>query len=241
MNLIIGASSGLGESLIKDFSKFNKTLAVSRRKIKQDSQNVKSIQLDIVNGNTKKLISLIKKREISNIIFTVGLTDWDNDNTKISPERAKLILDTNFYSIVKLVYELIEKEKLKNNCLICFCSSVTTILPRHRQIMYCAAKSALNSFSKSLSFYTKINKSKYRVANIILGYMRTNMNNKIKTPFKKIHPDVVSKYIFLNRNKIEGQIFFPRYWIFFKILINLIPEKIFFLFFKIFFFNKKYF
>jgi short-subunit dehydrogenase len=241
MNLIIGASSGLGKSLAKDFSKYNRTLLVSRRKINLISKNIKSVQLDIVNGHTRKLISLIKKREISNIIFTVGLTDWNNDNIKISTEKARLILDTNFYSISKLVYELIEKKKLRDNCLICFCSSVTTILPRHRQIMYCAAKSALNSFSKSLNFYAKTNNSKYRVANILLGYMQTAMNNSIKTPFKKIHPDVVSKYIFINRNKIEGQIFFPKYWLFIKLLINLVPERIFFWIFKIVFSKKKYF
>ena len=241
MNLIIGASSGLGKSLANDFSKFNKTLLVSRRKIKLDSKNIKSIQLDIVKGNITKLTSKIKKKTISNIIFTVGLADWNNDNIKIDQQTAKLILDTNFYSISKLVYKLIEEKKLNDNCLICFCSSVTTILPRHRQIMYCAAKSALNSFSKSLNFFVKINKLNYRIANIILGYMQTDMNKSIPTPLKKINPNVVSKYIFLNRNRLEGQIFFPKYWAFFKILIDLIPEKIFFLILNLIFFNKKYF
>ena len=241
MNLIIGASSGLGKSLAADFSKFDKTLLVSRRKIKVKSKNIKSIQLDIVTGNITKIFSKIQKKTISNIIFTVGLTDWNNDNIEISPKKARLILDTNFYSISKLVFKLIEKKKLKDDCLICFCSSVTTILPRHRQIMYCAAKSALNSFSKSINFFIKINKLKYRVANIILGYMETDMNKSIQTPLGKINPKIVSKYIFLNRDKLEGQIFFPKYWIFFKILINLIPEKILLLIFNLFFFNKKYF
>ena len=235
MNLIIGASSGLGKSLAADFSKFDKTLLVSRRKIKVKSKNIKSIQLDIVTGNITKIFSKIQKKTISNIIFTVGLTDWNNDNIEISPKKARLILDTNFYSISKLVFKLIEKKKLKDDCLICFCSSVTTILPRHRQIMYCAAKSALNSFSKSINFFIKINKLKYRVANIILGYMETDMNKSIQTPLGKINPKIVSKYIFLNRDKLEGQIFFI------KILINLMPEKILLLIFNLFFFNKKYF
>jgi short-subunit dehydrogenase len=241
MNLIIGASSGLGKSLAADFSKFDKTLLVSRRKIKVKSKNIKSIQLDIVTGNITKIFSKIKKKTISNIIFTVGLTDWNNDNIKINPKRARLILDTNFYSISKLVYKLLEKKKLKDDCLICFCSSVTTILPRHRQIMYCAAKSALNSFSKSINFFIKINKLKYRVVNMILGYMETDMNKSIQTPLSKINPKIVSKYIYLNRDKLEGQVFFPKYWIFFKILINLIPEKMLLLIFNLFFFSKKYF
>jgi len=241
MNLIVGASSGLGKSLAKDFSQFNTTFLVSRKTIKLDLEKIKKIKLDIVNGNINKLLILIKKKSLSNIIFTVGLTDWKNDNIKISDKKSRSLIDTNFYYIARLIYQLIKRKKLKKNCLICFCSSVTTILPRHRQIMYCAAKSALNSFSKSLNFYFKVNKLNFRVANILLGYMETNMNKFISTPLKKINPDNVSKYIFLNRSKIEGQIFFPRYWVIIKILINLIPEKIIILVFKIFFSQKKYF
>ena len=63
MNLIIGASSGLGKSLAADFSKFDKTLLVSRRKIKIESKNIKSIQLDIVTGNITKIFSKIKKKQ----------------------------------------------------------------------------------------------------------------------------------------------------------------------------------
>ena len=62
MNLIIGASSGLGKSLAADFSKFDETLLVSRRKIKVKSKNIKSIQLDIVTGNITKIFSKIKKK-----------------------------------------------------------------------------------------------------------------------------------------------------------------------------------
>ena len=107
--------------------------------------------------------------------------------------------------------------------------------------MYCAAKSALNSFSKSLNFYIKVNKLNFRVANIILGYMKTEMNKSIETPIKKINTEIVASYIFLNRSKIDGEIFFPKYWLGIKLLISLIPVKIILLVFKIFFSKKKYF
>ena len=107
--------------------------------------------------------------------------------------------------------------------------------------MYCAAKSALNSFSKSLNFYIKVNKLNFRVANILLGYMSTEMNKSIETPIKKINADTVASYIFFNRSKIEGEIFFPKYWFGIKLLISLMPIKIILLVFKIFLSKKKYF
>ena len=243
MNLIVGASSGLGRSLAKYFVRIDKTFLVSRKKIQLDLNlnNAKKIEFDITNRNTNKLIKLIKKKSLSNVIFTVGLIDWSNDDINISDKSSRAIIDTNFYCITRLIYQLIKKKKLKENCLICFCSSVTTILPRHRQIMYCAAKSALNSFSKSLNFYIKINKLNFRVANILLGYMKTEMNRSIKTPLKKINTEIVASYIFFNREKIEGEIFFPKYWLGIKLLISLIPTKIILLVLKIFFFKKKYF
>ena len=243
MNLIVGASSGLGRSLAKYFVSIGKTFLVSRKKIQLDLNlnNAKKIEFDITNRNTNKLIKLIKKKSLSNIIFTVGLIDWSNDDINISDKSSRAIIDTNFYYIARLIYQLIKKKKLKENCLICFCSSVTTILPRHRQIMYCAAKSALNSFSKSLNFYIKINKLNFRVANILLGYMKTEMNKSIETPLKKINTEIVASYIFFNREKIEGETFFPKYWLGIKLLISLIPTKIILLVFKIFFFKKKYF
>jgi NAD(P)-dependent dehydrogenase (short-subunit alcohol dehydrogenase family) len=224
MNLIIGASSGLGKSLAKCFVRLGKTFLVSRKKIQLDLNlnNGKKIIFDITNGNTTKLIKLIKKNSLSNIIFTVGLIDWSNDDINISDKSSRAIVDTNFYYLARLIYQLIKKKKLKKNCLICFCSSVTTILPRHRQIMYCAAKSALNSFSKSLNFYIKVNKLNFRVANIILGYMKTEMNKSIETPIKKINTEIVASYIFLNRSKIDGEIFFPKYWLGIKFMYHLL-------------------
>jgi short-subunit dehydrogenase len=243
MNLIVGASSGLGKSLVKYFVRLGKTFLVSRKKIQLDLNlnNAKKIKFDITSRNNNKLIKLIKKNSLSNIIFTVGIIDWSNDDINISDKSSRAIIDINFYYITRLIYQLIKKKKLKKNCLICFCSSVTTILPRHRQIMYCAAKSALNSFSKSLNFYIKVNKLNFRVANILLGYMSTEMNKSIETPIKKINADTVASYIFFNRSKIEGEIFFPKYWLGIKLLISLMPIKIILLVFKIFLSKKKYF
>ena len=226
MNLIIGGSSGLGNSLANCFAEDSKTIIVSRRNAKNTKENIVHIGLDINTDNLDCLYDKIKENELSNIFFTVGLIDWKNDDIFLDTKKFEEIFQTNFLSIKKIISELIKKRKLNSNCLICFCSSISTILPRHRQITYCAAKSALNSFYKSLRTYLYIHEYKYRVANLILGYMDTEMNKNISVPFKKESPDKIANYIFKNRENLSGTYYIPKYWFLIKMIINFVPEKI---------------
>ena len=226
MNLIIGGSSGLGKSLAAYFAENEKTLIVSRKKIKSGNKNIVSIQLDINNNNLNRLYKSIKKEELSNIFFPVGLAMWSEDNLNLNYKKSKRILDTNFHSITKITNELIKKKKLKENCLICFCSSASTILPRHRQIIYCASKTALNSYYKSLKTTLCLKNLNYRIANLILGYMNTRMSKGIKTPFKKINPEVIAKFLFINRQKLNGIYYLPKYWYLIKLLVGMIPDNL---------------
>ena len=228
MNLIIGASSGLGKSIANYFSENGKTILVSRRSINKTKENITSLELDINNDNLDLLYEKIKENLLSNVFFTVGIIDWENDDIFLNYEKSEKIFQTNFLSIKKIVGELIKKKKLDTNCLICFCSSVTTILPRQRQIAYCAAKSALNSYYKSLSTYLYINYPDYnfRVANLILGYMDTEMNSKINLPFKKKNPNEIAQFLFKKKNTLNGNYYLPKYWFLIKIIVNLLPEKV---------------
>ena len=226
MNLIIGGSSGLGKSLTIYFSEIDKTLTVSRKLIKLKSKNIISIKLDINNHNLSRLYKSIKKEELSNIFFSVGLAMWNEDNLNLNYEKSKKILDTNFHSITKITNELIKRKKLKKNCLICFCSSASTILPRHRQIIYCASKSALNSYYKSLKTSLYLRNLNYRVVNLILGYMDTKMSKGVATPFKKINPDKIARYIFINRKKLHGIYHLPKYWYLIRLIVDLLPDNI---------------
>ena len=102
MNLIIGASSGLGKCLAEDFSYNNNSFSilVARSKILTKSRNVKSISHNILNNSNKKLLKHINKNSLENIFFTVGKADWKTDNVYIKDNIARSILNTtclNFY------------------------------------------------------------------------------------------------------------------------------------------------
>ncbi len=226
MNLIIGGSSGLGNSLAQKFSKSSKTIIVSRKEPKNIKDNILHLSFDINSDSSNQIYQKIKENELTNIFFTVGLIDWENDDFSLSQDKFEKILETNFISVRKIIFNLVKEKKLSSNCLICFCSSVSTILPRQRQMAYCSAKSALNAFCKSLRAYFHYNKLNYRVANLILGYMDTEMNKNISLPFKKENPDKIANYLFEKQNKLNGTYYLPKYWILIKAIIDFIPEKI---------------
>ena len=110
MNLIIGASSGLGKSIANCFSESGRTILVSRRNIKASKENITSLELDINNDNLDILYEKIKENQLSNVFFTVGLIDWENDDIFLNYEKSEKIFQTNFLSIKKIVGELIKKK-----------------------------------------------------------------------------------------------------------------------------------
>ena len=173
MNLIVGGSSGLGKSIAECFSESGKTIIVSRRNIDTTKKSIISINIDINDENLDNFYDKINENELSNIFFTVGLIDWQNDDIFLDNQKSEKIIKTNFLSVKKIVSELIKRKKLRSNCLICFCSSATTILPRQKQISYCSAKSALNAFVSSLSRYLYVYGYGYRGSKLdswIYGY-----------------------------------------------------------------------
>ena len=113
MNLIIGGSSGLGNSLANCFAEDSKTIIVSRKNVKNTKENIVHIGLDINTGNLDYLYDKIKENELSNIFFTVGLIDWKNDDIFLDTKKFDEIFQTNFLSIKKIISELIKKKKIK--------------------------------------------------------------------------------------------------------------------------------
>ena len=137
------------------------------------------------------------------------------------------LVSTNFSSIVKFNQFLINKNKLKKNYLIFFCSSVTTFYSRDKQIIYAASKHALNSYVESLRFHVLKQKLNFRITNLILGYLDSEMSNiSYSAPLKKLSTKKLAKYIFKNYKKFNSNKIIPRYWFLIKILLRFVPIKI---------------
>ena len=231
MIIIIGASKGLGKSL---YSAFNDQdlLLISRSKIDINRKNHNHIQIDINNFDYNEIKKITENKKIKAIFFTVGIAN-EKDNFDLSDKEKEEIVNTNFLSITKLCDFFINNFTFEDSSLICFCSSVTTFQPRNKQVLYCSAKNALNSYVTSLNYYLNHRQRKIRVANLILGFLDTEMNKNIKTLFPKKNPSEVAKFLSKNLSSLNGTYYLPKYWFIIKIILFLIPAKI-----KLIIFNK---
>jgi uncharacterized oxidoreductase len=224
MIVIVGASKGLGRELSKVFRE-EKLLLLSRSDIQITNTSHQHLKTDINIIDFTKIENAIKDNEIKGIFFTTGLVN-EKDNFQLSKTEVDEIINTNFLSIIKMNEYFIQNAKLMPGCLICFCSSITTMIPRGKQVVYCASKNALNSYYQSLRSFIKGKKLNLRSALLVLGYMKTEMNLNIKTIFPKKEPSEVAEIIYKNFNSLDGKYYIPFYWSLINKLLNLIPQNI---------------
>ncbi len=224
MIVIVGASRGLGRELSKVLNNEN-LLLMSKSKIETNNKNHHFISANINNLNFSEIDPFLKNEKIDAVFFTVGLVN-ERDNFNLNEEDKTEIVKTNFLSVARLTEYFLNSGKLNKNSLICFCSSATTVLPRNKQVMYCASKNALNSYYQSLKTFIESKKLKIRSALLILGYLDTSMNEKIKTIFPKKDVNQLAKIILKKMNKLDGVYYIPFYWFLIKLMINFLPLKI---------------
>jgi short-subunit dehydrogenase len=231
MIIIVGASRGLGKSIATIFRE-KELLLISRSGIETSNKNHFNINSDINNLN----YGLIKKdhggKKIEAIFFTAGLSKI-NDNFNLSDKEKDEIVNTNFLSITKICEFFLNNFTFEDSSLICFCSSISTFQPRNKQVLYSSAKSSLNSYITSLKYNLNYNQKKIRIANLVLGFLNTEMNKDIKTLLPKKNPSDVALYLNKNLNLLDGTYYIPKYWFIIKIILILLPEKI-----KLILFNK---
>ena len=229
MILVVGGSKGLGFEIAKVFSEKKDVKVIGRNFDKfPKNTSIEKIILDIVKAenNFHEIDNQISQKTIEAVFFTIGLVKKE-DNLSLEPKKIDELVNTNFSSIVKFNQFLINNDKLKEDCLICFCSSVTTFYSRDKQIIYAAAKHALNSYVDSLRFHVLKQRLNFRITNLILGYLDSEMSNiSYSAPLNKLSTKKLAKYIFKNYKKFNSNEIIPRYWFLIKVLLRFIPIKI---------------
>lgn len=157
--LVTGSSKGIGKGIAKSLVENNYIVYINGRDIKElekvqkeFSYKVKVINLDLTDKlNIQNIIKQIYKNEkrldlvVSNIGSGKSVPGWD-----IKIGEYKRIFDINFFSAVLLANESINIMKDSGGQII-FISSIAGCESLGAPIAYSSAKTALLSFSKSLS------------------------------------------------------------------------------------------
>lgn len=155
--LVTGASSGIGRQTAIKISQQGGTLIITGRDIDRLTDtynnlvgaNHKMIVADLHNEDEiVKLVSSIS--EISGLVHCAGI---------VGPTPAKFIRKENIEKLMKINFEvpvlltgkILLAKKLRNNSSIVFISTIATQMPYFGGALYNSAKSAIESYSKTLA------------------------------------------------------------------------------------------
>ena len=235
--LIIGASSGLGQELVKKFAQNNHDLVIVSRDardlnaIKADLEIKHKVKIDILDFDFSSIDEINSKlfseqnllSDLNGVLFPIGMM-FDKDNLSLNANDIKKLINANFISIVHTIQKL-KKNFIgkKNPCIIGF-GSVSGFVGREINTTYAAAKRALESYFESMAFDKNI--QKINIQFYILGYLETNLSFGKDLKMPKASVKKLSDIVYKNKNIKFKKTYYPRYWMLVYLIIKLIPFSI---------------
>ena len=221
--LITGVSSGLGNSILKDFSKLDYNLAVCSRKIdflKKNYQNKKNIFFLKVDVRKEKEVKNFVKKTLNKfgridvLINNAGYA-FNSKFEDIKTNLLDQLFKTNLYAPFYFIRECLPIMKKQNYGRIINISSGGSINCAKNYSAYSASKAALNTLAKSLK--NEIENLDIKINTLSPGPIKTKMFPKNKLSPNLCLPTI--KYLInLKKDGPSGDFF----W--FKKKINIIPN-----------------
>ncbi len=180
--LIVGSTSQIDIEVVKYLKKTGSNIYSISRKRDNSVSYKNSLTINFDKINFKKILSnsSFSKIKFSAVLFFNAAQVNNKDSLlTLSNKYIFKILNVNCFFSVKLIYFLIQKKKLFNNCKIIFFSSRSGSIEERGKLMhhtpnsnhlYRASKSLLNSFIKNFSFQYK---NKFIFASYHPGWVKT--------------------------------------------------------------------
>lgn len=241
MNLVvIGGSSGLGMNICKFYlSKYKNVNIICAS---SDIKELLNVQKDLYSRYRKKIILLkcdllsksdinkfsnfvIKKykKKIDLIFYCSGVNLQNNDlmHSLSSFEDMLKINFIGFHALISSLHKYLNNNNFKSN--IIYISSISTIRIRYKNFLYFTSKKIVEYYVKGLNM--NLNKVNKNILVVYMGYLNTKLGITINSSLK-IDPYLASKIIHKNLFIKKESIYIPSYWYLLRILILIIPKKI---------------
>lgn len=177
--LVTGASSGIGEEIIRILSEKGAKLVLTARNEEKLINIIASLQgldhkyfvadlthheqVDALIGNLPPL---------DGIVFCAGYNEYIPIKF-INKEKANRIFDINYFSSLFLLQKILKRKLLNKGSSLVFISSISTVLGVPATALYAASKAAVNSTVKVLA--TELAPQKIRANAICPGIVKTKM------------------------------------------------------------------
>ena len=120
------------------------------------------------------------------------------------------LLAVNFTNLAKVISCTVKRFELRDSGTIVVFSSIATGRPRKRNVVYTAAKMALQSYCRSLQH--TLARTSVHIQIYVLGYVDTAMSDGQKLLFPVASPQALAARVVRNLPSKVRTRYFPRYW-----------------------------
>ncbi len=229
--IIIGASSGLGADLAKEFSKngFEIGLTARRQALLEDLQkelpNKSYIKLmDVADTELarEQLAELVEEMDgVDIIVVNAGIggpkADWKKEHQ---------IISINALGFAALAQWSFNYFKDKGGGILAGTSSVLAIRSTRFTTVYSATKAFISSYMQGLRHRSIHGKLNISVVDIRPGFVHTPINAGSKNVFWAVDSPTAAKAMYKAIIKKKRVVYIPTRWWFVAILIKLLPDSL---------------
>jgi short-subunit dehydrogenase len=232
--VIIGASAGVGRELARVLAARGHELALVARDLRDLEAIAADLRLrhdvsvhifadDVAHPDCDNLRDFVQTnlRNIGALFMIAGMVD-PLDHGQMDDDDLEAVACTNFLGPARVI-----------NCLLPFCgpdthivvaSTIATIRPRGRNVVYGAAKAGLEHYCMALRHAYSL--GLHSVCCYRLGYIRTSMTFGQELMLPAASPERVAAMM-VDRLGLSGVCYFPRWWALIGTALQLLPWEVF--------------
>ena len=218
---VVGASAGLGRALAEALARDSRPLLL----VASDKQDLDAQAADLrirFGGETRALAvdvsaaraaeeiaTALEGKPIDGLLFPVGAVDEDDDG-RLAGERLERLMRVNLISIMTITARLLPRMRAQGRGVIVGFGSVAAARGRSRNVVYSAAKRALESYFESLRHAEEA--CGIAVALYVVGFMDTNQafGRQLRLPLAR--PEHVARRVRNELGRRRGRSHLPRWW-----------------------------
>jgi len=231
--VIVGASAGLGRALAEHMARDGRSLMLVAR----DERDLSSLASDLaVHHGTRvrflaqdadvpgvladRLHQSLAGEEVEGLLFPVG-TIHDGDDGRLDPARVHQLINVNFTAIACVMSRFLPVLLAQRRGVVIGFGSIAAIRGRGRNVVYSAAKRALESYFESLRHLTE--REGLTIAFYVLGYLDTGLAFGQRLLLPPAPPAVVAARVCRRLHDARGTHHLPRYWAVLAAVLRAVP------------------
>lgn len=232
MNILItGATSGIGEQLVRDYAAEGHQLWACGRNAEKlaalapeviQAANIKTLCFDVSDYQAcREQLATVPPMDI--VILSAGVCEYIDDAQHFSAELVERVLGVNFFGMIYCAQVLLPG--LKAGSKLVFIDSMSRLLPFSRAQAYGASKAAIHYFATSLAVDLKA--SGIDVVTVSPGFVKTPMTdaNDFEMPMR-ISVEQASASLRQQLAAGRRHIYFPRLFGWILRLLHMLPSAL---------------